>query len=85
MRVLLFLGLLTAPNMRVLARWKANFRVRRKLILRKLLLVARGGFQVGQTAKAREDRRVQSLPLGRGHQLCVSHQSQEYIRVSKVE
>jgi hypothetical protein len=40
-----------------------------------MLLVARGGFQVGQTAKARKDRRVQSLPMGRGHQRCVSHRS----------
>jgi len=52
--------------------------------LRKLL-VARGSFQVGQTAKAREDRRVQSLPVGRGHQLCVSHQSKEYPCASKME
>jgi len=39
------------------------------------LLVARGGFQVGQTAKARKDRRVQSLPVGQGHQRYVSHHS----------
>ena len=27
-------------------------------------MAAKGGFQVGQTAKARSDHRVQSLPIG---------------------
>ena len=48
-------------------------------------LVARGGFRDGQTAKARKGRRVQSLPVGRGHQLKVAHRSKEYPLVPENE
>jgi len=48
-------------------------------------LVARGGFRDGQTAKARKGRRVQSLPVGRGHQSNVAHRYKEYPLVSENE
>jgi len=43
-----------------------------------MVLAVRGGFQVGQTAKARQGRRVQSLPAGQDHQSWTTYRVAEY-------
>jgi hypothetical protein len=53
--------------------------------IKQMVLAARGGFQVGQTAKARQGHRVQSLPVGRDHQSWITHPTREYPRSPDME